>query len=205
MPAVNEPSADDNGVGEPSVPSLSAKHIRLRSHRQSDFPLLYDIATSPSVFWRWRFRGTIPTFEGFCQAFNQSVQCQFVVTGYDAECPLGLVVCYNADMKNRTAYLASMMAPEQFRAGTGAESMLIFLDFLFATWDFHKLYFELPSFNIEHIESAIGTLLIEEGRLREHIYYAGKRWDMMTYAIYRTSMSHDRLRRITSGLDRTRS
>lgn len=60
-----------------------------------------------------------------------------------------------------------------------------FIQYLFDHFDFRKLYFEVPEYNASLLATGAGSLLAEEGRLREHLYYGDRMWDMVVYALYR--------------------
>ncbi len=188
-----EPGGHDNKV---IPPLLATRRVRLRPPSPVDLPALYAIATSDEVFWRWRYGGAIPTYEVFCSSFVAGVLTQFTVcTPSDNEI-LGLVVAYNADIANSTGYVAVMMHPNVLRTGIGIEAMYLFLIYLFKTWDFHKLYFEVLEYNVGHFASGIGRYFHEEGCYRDHHYYDGKRWRQYVFGLYRDEfISHPTVRR----------
>ena len=59
----------------------------------------------------------------------------------------------------------------------------MFLDHLRCRWAFKKFYFEVPEFNAFQFQSAISGGLVEEARLREHLFFAGRYWDMSVVAL----------------------
>ncbi len=63
----------------------------------------------------------------------------------------------------------------------------LFLEYVFRGWSFRKLYFELPEFNLAQFSRGVNRLFVEEGRLREHLYYDGRFWDKVILALYRTT------------------
>ncbi|MHB8262195.1 MAG: GNAT family N-acetyltransferase [Acidimicrobiales bacterium] len=172
-------------------PMLATRRVRLRPPSPVDLPALYGIAISDEVFWRWRYGGAIPTYDAFCSSFAAGVLTQFIVCTPSGRDILGLVVAYNADIANSTGYVAVMMRPSMLRTGIGAEAMFLFLVYLFKTWDFHKLYFEVLEFNVEQFASGIGKYFHEEGCYRDHHYYDGKRWNQHVFGLYRDEfLSH---------------
>jgi RimJ/RimL family protein N-acetyltransferase len=97
---------------------------------------------------------------------------------------VGLVVAYNADLRNQFAYIGSIFSPELINSGLGIAALDVFVRYLFATYSFRKLYAEVPEFNLPALGNRIGRLLKEEGRLRGHSYYNGRWWDQLILAIY---------------------
>ncbi len=188
--SVSEEGQDDTG-GVVVPPLLATRRVRLRPPSPADLPVLYAIATSDDLFWRWRFGGAIPTYEAFVSSFVGGVLTQFVVCSPSGSEPLGLVVAYNADIGNSVAHVAVMMRPDVQRTGLGIEAMYLFIVYLLKTWDFHKLYFEVLEFNVEQFASGIGRFFHEEACYRDHHYYDGKRWNQYVFSLYRDKfLSH---------------
>jgi len=135
--------------------------------------------------FRWRYRGTIPPFPAFEQSIYAGVLIQFVVVAKDdLEHVAGLVVAYSASHQDGHCYMGAVMNPNE-GAGT-AEGIALFLRYVFLHWPFHKIYLETPEFNAVQFESAVKSgLIVEEGRLRNHVYYDDKHWDQIVYALYR--------------------
>jgi RimJ/RimL family protein N-acetyltransferase/acyl carrier protein len=166
--------------------ALTGRLVRLRSVNPSDYPRLHQAAVSNEVAWRWRYGGAVPSYEEFLRSFSNGVLTQLVVTSATADLAIGLVVAYNASLANRTVYLAGMIAADSVGAGRGGEATMLFIRHLFRTWDFEKIYFEVPEFNLDQFASGVDTLLITEARLKSHLYSAGRRWDQLILAMYRS-------------------
>lgn len=175
--------------GAALVPQLRGHLVELKPPMGQHYSRLYEIATSNEIAWRWRYGGAIPSYDEFLATFSSGVLSQMVITGMNSDRPLGLVVAYNANLQNRTAYFAAVIEPESVGTGLGAEAALVFLKHLFQIHDFTKIYLELPEYNNELIASGAGKYFLLEGRLKEHYFYGGRRWDQMIYAIYRDAFS----------------
>jgi RimJ/RimL family protein N-acetyltransferase/acyl carrier protein len=193
------PSGEDDRLHAQSIstpPKLSNSLISLSPPHGAHFGRLYEIAISNDVAWRWRYGGAMPSYDEFLRTFSNGVLTQLVVASrMQPEVPIGLVVAYNANLANRTAYLAVVMAPEHTGAGLGAMAAVMFLKHVFFTWDFHKIYIEMPEFNFGQFSSGAGREFRLEGRLRGHTFYAGRRWDHLVFAVYR----HEFVERWISG------
>ncbi len=172
-------------------PLLATNRLRLRPCSPNDLPMLYAMATSDELFWRWRFGGTIPTYDTFCQSFSVGVLTQFTVCSLSSNDPIGLVVAYSPDIPNGTCYIAAMMQPNMLRTGMGIEAMYLFIMYIFKTWDLYKLYLEVLEFNIDQFASGIDRYFHQEACYKKHHYYDGKRWDQYVYGLYRDEfLSH---------------
>jgi RimJ/RimL family protein N-acetyltransferase len=75
----------------------------------------------------------------------------------------------------------------------------LFVDYVFAMWNFHKLYMELPSYNLPQFGSARGRYLDEEGRLRDHLYIGGERHDQVILALHRSKWMEMKPRLVPGG------
>jgi RimJ/RimL family protein N-acetyltransferase/acyl carrier protein len=165
--------------------AIKGKVVSLRPLEPADYKKLFSLAVSGSTAWRWRYAGVLPSYEEWLQTLNSGVLSQLVVTD-SSEDVMGLVVAYNANLNNGTVYAAAMVAPGLVGSGRGAEAVILFFRYIFATWSVVKVYMEVPEFNIEQFGSALdrGTCEIE-GRLRGHLVYDGRRWDQIILSVSR--------------------
>lgn len=172
---------------QPPNPSLTGSTVRLRPLRAGDVDLLYELATGEGTGWRSRYRGTTPDPARFAEALHHAVLVQHLAEDRRTGRPLGHLVAYNADLRNGHAWLAVTMLPDAQRTRATGEAVVLFVDYLFTLWDLHKLYVESPEYNLHQFGSLLGRHLVEEGRYREHEVLAGRRWDLVTAALYRST------------------
>ena len=134
---------------------------------------------------RWRFRGSTPGPEQWVQSLWQSVLAQYIVVPLSEPSPAGLVIIYQANFQDGYAYLAA----ESFSGASPSPVMMfgaaLFIDYVFRTWNFHKLYLEVAEYNLPQFRAGIGRMFELEGRFREHLWYDGRRWDQVHLALYR--------------------
>jgi acyl carrier protein len=145
------------------------------------------MAVSPEQGFRWRFRGPQPTYEEFVRTMRDTVFIQFLIVSTDGARRLGVVVCYAADFRNRTAYIAVQAIPEVMSKGWVLNAGSLFINYLFSCYDFHKLYAESPEFVAESVRSGIGKGFVEEACFREHERFMGRAWDVFVFAYYRST------------------
>ena len=84
------------------------------------------------------------------------------------------------------------------------DGVRVFVDYLFATYSFDKLYIESPAFTLPDMKSIAPKYAIEEGVLREHEHFLGQKWDVHIFAMYRHNwerVTNERDRRQRRGLD----
>src|SRR5262249_33546486 len=70
------------------------------------------------------------------------------------------------------------------------EANALFLSYLFETFGFHKIYFEMIEFNYHKLASGAGTIFHVEGCFADHEHHLGRRWNLYTLAIYREEWSN---------------
>lgn len=189
--ATGHPSTAD----DPGPISLAGSRICLAPVRPDDHQFLHWLANAEQIAYRWRYRSATPPFEVFVQHLNADVLAQFVVRDRQTNDRLGHVVAYAADLRNRTTFVANTVTPDVIGRQVGGEAQNVFLDFLFAAWDFRKIYVELPEFTFDRFESIVQDGGFEvEGRLRAHTYYKGRYWDQIILAVTNESWERRALR-----------
>lgn len=169
----------------PPQASLVGRSVALRPIGPGDYEFLRNAEVSEALGPRWRFRGATPAPEMYPQALWQGVTAQFAVTERSSPKPIGLVALYNVEAAHGTGYVAVA----DLRTGGGptrvVQGAVLFLAYVFQTWNLRKLYVESYEFNVAQFQSLCGRLLHEEGRLRDHLYLGGQHWDLVTFALYR--------------------
>jgi RimJ/RimL family protein N-acetyltransferase len=130
-------------------------------------------------------RGATPTTKDFEELLYRGALCQFMVKDRRTNESHGLVAAYNTRFDNGTAYVALQRVTPGKGHGEVTEGLSYFIEYLFQTWNFRKLYAEIPAYNLDQIVDDTSLLLQEEGRLVEHEYHADRWWDLVTLAIYR--------------------
>ena len=152
--------------------------------RQADYEFLYALCLDPEVVFRWRYRGAFPDAADFARSMVNGVLVQFIVQKKGSSEPVGLVTAYNANHREGWVYVAGLSAPSQFHTGLVLEGVRALVSYLFLVWPLRKIYFESIEFNTKAFSNIPEKLLIEEGRLKDHVFYAGKYWDLVTFATY---------------------
>lgn len=159
--------------------------ISLAPIRPVDYDFIRSAELSDDLGVRWRHRGGTPSPESFSHALWAGVLSQFLVISTADNSIVGLVSAYNADLASGTCYVGFA----RFGPGTSSphmiEGIVLFIDHLFKTWPLRKLYGETIEFNLPNLRLPVGLLLVEEGRLRDHVWAAGRYWDLLYFALYR--------------------
>jgi RimJ/RimL family protein N-acetyltransferase len=168
----------------PLVPVLSTPAFRLVPIEPDDLDVLYALAVAPETCFRWRYRGAPPPFDRFAADLWSHVLVQYVARRTGDNQVVGHVVAYGASQGLSHAYLGAVFHPQYAGTGLAAQTVALFVRYLFQAFPLRKLYLEIPGFNWPQMRSGEGRLFQIEGVLREHHYYAGRLWDQYLCAIY---------------------
>ncbi|CAO5191034.1 Acetyltransferase [Frankia sp. AiPs1] len=191
-PAATRPDVGMTGAAgqSPPPPRLAGRYLRLMPVLPSSTPFLYELAVTPDVGFRWRYRGSVPSYPQFEQELWQGVLTQFLIESVESGRPVGHAICYNPEFTLGFAYVGAAVAADYTGSGLAVEALDLFVRYIFDIWPFRKLYFEVPEFNYPQFSgadraNAVGGSLELEGRLRRHDFYRGRYWDRLVLAAYR--------------------
>ena len=192
--ATADSAADSAIASTPSIdgPTLAGAIVSLRAIGPADYERLRSLELSSSLLWRWRHGGHTPSPEAWTASLWNGALAQFLVVDNRTGEWVGLVNAYDADQRNQHAYIAAAKFAPSDRSARVLQGAMLFVDYVFSTWSFRKLYFEAPAFNLDQFRSAVGWLLVEEGRLRDHICLDGRLWDLLVLALYRAAWNSKR-------------
>ncbi len=184
----------------PRVP-LSGRRVRLRAVVASDYDFLFVLAADERTGPHWRYRGLPPRPEEFVRDLWQGVLVQFLVERIDTNERVGLVVAYEANLRDGYCHLGALFRAEM--RVWPLEAMLLFVNFLFEEFGFIKLYSHVIDYNLDTFRSVVGRWMECEGVLRDHERHGGRRCDLHILALWRDRFERDRerlLMRVTEEL-----
>jgi RimJ/RimL family protein N-acetyltransferase len=180
LPAVSNNGSPVDGA------SLEGRRVYLRPVTDADYGFLFALSTDEATGFRWRFRGETPSPETFAHGIWHNVIAQFIVCSIATDEPVGHVLAFNANLRHRHAQIAMVVRPDRAGRSWALEGAELFIDYVFANWEFRKLYAEVVDFNLPQFSSITDLPMFEvEGRLREHEYYRGRYWDVLIIALRR--------------------
>lgn len=169
------------------VASLKGRRVFLRSVYAEDYPYLRHLEFDLDDSVLYRHRGVSVAPEQYASSLWAGVLCQFMVCAIDDGHPVGIVSAFAADLRARHARIAFLTDPVVRKLGWPAEGIVLFIDFLFKTFSFHKLYADVLRPNAEAFSAGISALIQLEGEFRDHDVVNGEFVDFLTFAIYRDS------------------
>ena len=172
-----------------SAPPLRGRRTQLRLISEADYEYLYFLSLDPEIGHRWRHRGETPSPEAFVRMLWHNVLVQFLITDKEGA-PIGHAFAYDANQRDGHASIAILVDGGHRGQGWTLESMTLFVNYVFAVWNFRKLYFDSIDFNYQSFASGAGRYFREEGCLRDHTFYDGKYVDKYILALYRDDWDH---------------
>jgi RimJ/RimL family protein N-acetyltransferase len=178
-------SPEHDNLEAPITPSLMGARVLLKPIEPRDYDFLYRLAVDPETGFRWRWRGGTPGGEDFNRFLWNQVTAQFIVLERRSGTQIGVVTAYGTNLRDRWTYIAVCGDPRAHHRGLGVEAVALFVDYLFTVWDFYKIYFEIPEYNLRDIAQGIEDYFELEGRLSDHLYHGGRRWAMHIYSVAR--------------------
>lgn len=170
---------------------MRTRHIRLRVIGDQDSFFLYELMTSPLSGGRVRFAGATPSPDKIAASLWDSVLAQFIVEGIDSRQPLGLIAITSPNFRDGFAYLSAIGSPEVHGSGLMAEGIALGYYYAFNTWPFRKIYMEATEESYRGFKSGLGRFFVEEGRLREHVFWNGQYIDLIILAFYRETWARN--------------
>lgn len=168
-----------------TVPPLTGRHVFLRPITPDDYRLLRIAETSGELGVRWRFRGASVSPEAWARTIWDGSLAQYIVARREKGAPIGVVSAYRANFHDGHACVAAAKFDLENPQPLLMIGVALFIDYVFACWNFEKLYFEVAEYNLAQFGSGLDSLLDEEGRLRGHYWYGNHRWDQVILALYR--------------------
>lgn len=189
--------AAEEGEFEPPRSNLSGRWTRCRLVEPADYQFLYNLLVRPANAHRWRFRGVTPEPHMFEQLLWSGVLAQFVVEELKTGRPLGLVAAFDAAPDLSHVAIGVIFEEDVRGRQWPAESILLFLGYLFDHWPLRKLYAHVPEYNMGPLRGTLRRGMSVEGRLSDHVYFDGRYWDEFILALRREDFfSRSRLRNL---------
>lgn len=168
---------------------MATRRVHLRTIRESDGPFLYDLMSSPEAGGRVRFAGATPSPEQVRSTLWESVLAQFVVVANDSGHPKGLVAITSPNFRDGFAYMSALATPTAQRWGIVIEGVVLAFNYAFNAWPFRKLYMEATDTSYRSFRSGLNELFVQEGRLKDHVFWNGAFVDLNILAVYRETWS----------------
>ena len=161
------------------------RHVLIRPVAPSDYSWLFDTTVFTTAGSHWRLHGDTPTYEQFLDVLLKGARATYVIVHSELQELVGMVQLWNYNPPGHHAQITAFLHPDFRGKGWPMEGLILFADYAFATWDLNKIYFETLESELVQFRSLIGTLLVEEGLLKQHRRVFGQWLDCSMLAVYR--------------------
>lgn len=169
---------------------LQGRRSQLRPIFSADYEGLRIAELSTPNYLGWRFHGETPSPESYPNHLWAGVLAQYLVDDISARETVGLITCYDANQTHRHASIGVLSFTPGKPSLVVSEAVVLFIEMIFSTWNFRKLYFDTNSLALENFSIAASRLLSQEGRLVGHFEFGGRLVDRVILALMRESWAH---------------
>lgn len=166
------------------VDPLVGEHVALVPVGPAHYEMLR-IAEAGRLGQWWRNRGELESPEEFTRRIWHNVSMQVLAVGKEDGKVLSWLQCYGVSHAAGTGSLSLARLDEGLTSLRNAGATAKFIDHCFTGLGLRKLYVETAEQNFAAFASMRGELLVEEGRLVDHVYFDGERHDMLILALWR--------------------
>lgn len=171
---------------------VAGRHVYLCLPTSEDIPLIFqwesDIETRPM----WQDNNNLPSPLSFGSEFARKVDTSyhtfFLSKNLASHRLIGCVYSYGFNRIDGFMHITVFMDRESRRGMLGAETGLLFCEYLFRFFPIRKIYCVAFAYNHESTAMLKQSGLSCEGVFKKHKYFNGEYHDMYTYALYRDDM-----------------
>jgi RimJ/RimL family protein N-acetyltransferase len=165
------------------------KKIKLRSPRLEDAENLFLASPPDTEADAFSHHTNLPYVETLEQnqkdikeyldanADEKSDDCKLVIETLEGNRPVGIIGIHESDRRFRNGWLDVWVTTNERGKGYGGEAVLILLNYFFNELDYYRIALDVYEMNEGGIYLYRKLGFTEEGRLRQHIFYRGRRWD----------------------------
>lgn len=162
-----------------------ASSVFMRPVMSQDFEQLYFSALEPSNSYRWRFRGQTVSFREFSESLSVGALAQFSFASTSTNRLVAFCSAYNYDSVARHCTFAVQRLDFDSAYDTAIiESVALFLNYLFRTFNLRKVFADLPEYNYSYF-GAVEGVFEREADKRDYYWHANRYWSEITISTTR--------------------
>ena len=157
-------------------------------------------ACDPRSAHLWNNARAIPTLEQFGYELEQRAATNklLLIASKQTGQFVGFVETYSANPTDGHVSLLVFLPPTRRNLGIGAEACFLMMNYLFVHQPYRKIYADAYEYNSASISLIQNAGFMLDGRLRHHVWYDDRYWDLLKFAFYREQFPQ--LRSRLSGL-----
>jgi RimJ/RimL family protein N-acetyltransferase len=163
------------------------RHAALRPLLPGDYELIFALEhESYERVVAYRNRGRSVPLEAYGQVLWEGVLFQAAICSAETGAFVGLCTCYEPNHVNRTAKIGAIAAPgDGLLQAAAGEGTRLFIDLVFRSFDFRKLYADCLRRNLSRFASALDGLAQAEATFVAHEFVDGSYEDLVVLALWR--------------------
>ncbi len=136
----------------------------------------------------WRLHGQVPPYDQFIANVFATSVLNMVIERAEEDTLVGFCQMWKHDPHSNTAQLTAFLSDDSVGLGWPLEGVVNFVRYAFQSLGLRKIYFESLTPEMEQYESLVGTVLVQEGRLRDHSMVMGELHDLHVFALYKQDL-----------------
>lgn len=173
-----------------NISSLATKHILLRPIMDSDIDLLIKWRNDPTSIYLWSTRRNLISQTEARDEIAEDIRNNKHVwlMAQNARSVIGTIYSYDAQFVDEHCWVTTYVTDGFRSRGYGPDMLGLFLEHLFAYYNFRKIYLDAYGHNRASWHTMQNFGFAEEGRFPEHRYIDGKWHDLIRFAVYRRDL-----------------
>ena len=182
------PEYSFNGAAEAhEAITKKSRRVLLRPIGRADYPKFFEWRADADNLHLWSSRRKIPTWEQFVAEFEADLHTTvtLLILRKRNRQPIGFLQAYNLNQADGWTYILEYLVPEARIAGSGAEALLLFGEYLFGYFPLRKLYAEVYEYNDYVLRGLVKAGFSEEGRSLRHVWHGDRYWDLVHLGYFR--------------------
>jgi RimJ/RimL family protein N-acetyltransferase len=169
---------------------ISGERLRLRPIRRSDLPILRAWFDDPETTRFWGQPAPLVAEDLFetdlAGRFRRFDEAGYFMTELNDGTPIGRIEYERLDPIARSAEVMILIGSEEGRGrGFGTEAMVALLGYLFHQRNLYRVSLSVIAWNERAIRSYQKVGFVEEGRLRDDLFFDGRYHDQVVMSILR--------------------
>lgn len=161
--------------------------IRLSPVQEADYLVLYDWLSDLSELHLWTDVRKLMSREEFIADIKQRMQNSLIMVVRDgaSQAPMGVLQLFEVALREGTASFLIYMDKRWRSLGYGFLATAEFLSYVFTNYPLRKVYADVYGFNERSALLLLAAGFQPEGRLRKHLWWQDRYWDLVKYAMTR--------------------
>lgn len=171
---------------------LVGRSLKLRPvETDHDLEIMYRWRSDSSSLYLWSTRRHLVSYQQFLEEFRRDLNGDrhihlMITKRHDVV--IGMIYSYGVQWVDGHCFITTYLDPTKTKRGYGAEAFVLFVNYLFRYFNFHKIYTDVYEYNQLSRKTIESAGFVQEGVFKEHRYMNGMRYSLIRYALYRDKL-----------------